>query len=186
MGTPGSGRYTNFTFTSSDTAVKTRYTRLATLFNNRSAGMSQLYGIDYEKVTNNGEAAANVAQAFRKFISQGVGDPQMFPKGVSMIFADSPDIDFNIKFEKIGDPSNAYVPNLASPGPDQKVNPVVPVAVKTTDLKPDLNVQSPVQSFNVSVGGNTGVGTANPATTVRSVGLSSVGTNLTLGSYIKG
>ena len=194
MSGPGSGRYTNFTFTSDKADVKEKYNRLATHYNNRSEGKSQLYGIDYQKITDNNAAAKLVVSEFNKLISAGKGDPQMFPaQPVKMNFGDSPLISKNDKFGRIGDPSNAYVPNLASPGPAAGVTPVEPVAVSVNSINfqdlplPDNGPgasQSP-QVFSTSTGGSTGYGIISPDATAGKIGITSVGSDLTLGSYIK-
>lgn len=191
MSKPGGGRYSVYVTAGGAMhglgGPTTKYERLYSLFNGRAAaGGSTPYDIAGEK--DNSKAAAQVAAQASKIMLAGVGDPGMFPTGVDMKFGGSPDIsklpDSSLK--AIGGPSNPWLPNLASPGPGV-TTPVEPLPVDPAGLTTDpYGPTAPAQVFaGASTGGNAGNSTVMPSSTSPSIGETSIGKNLTLGSYIK-
>ena len=122
MSGPGSGRYTKYVPVASE-----RNQLLAKLFNDRAGDKGNIYGKTYQ--TDPVEAAATVVARATAKVEAGVGglipkegkqqgDLDMFPSGVSFQYNDEkvPDLE-KIKWAKAGDPANAYVPDVTSPGP---------------------------------------------------------------------
>ena len=84
-------------------------------------------------------------------VSQDIADPEIFPKGVYLNFQNpdpelsSPDIPngpFLPQGKTIGGPSNAYVPNLASPDPSGagSTDPIEPTPLTFEDIKPTIQI----------------------------------------------
>lgn len=182
MGNPGSGRYTAYV---GPALLNKRYAMLNTLFNSRSPK-----GNIYENagVNNNGTAAENVVTHAGVFFTGIVKGNDMFPLNVDLNFGNAPNL-ADVKAGAIGGPVNSFVPNLSSPGasPGDTTN-IVPIA--STEIAPiDLNsryLAAPtIQSFMSDGGGNTGVGTVSPNNTSSGIGKSSIGSVITIGSYLK-
>lgn len=191
MSKPGGGRYSVYVTAGGamhglgGDAIK--YDRLYSLFNGRAAGGgSTPYDIAGEK--DNSKAAELVAKQASAFMLAGIGDPGMFPTGVDMKFGGSPDVSKlpNSALKAIGGPANPWIPNLASPGPGV-VSPVDPLPVDPATLTTEpFGETAPAQVFaGSSVGGNAGMSTTTPSKTAAVIGPTSIGKNLTLGSYIK-
>lgn len=157
MGTPGSGRYTTYIPVKSD-----RNDRLKKLFSNSSD--------IYAGAEKNSDAAA-AAVATRKAVVIGKGDQDLFGNGVDLGYGVNNGTVPNtteVKWSKAGDPANAYVPDLSSPGPgktdgtDKDADP----GLKTTDIKPNYDPNNP------------SVNTTSPSATAPRLGTTSVGENL--------
>lgn len=137
------------------------------------------------------ETAAAVRALATAAVSNGVGgllpsdgmqqgDPRIFPKGVDYTFAgrslddpsQAPDIS-KVAWKRPGDPANAYVPDLSSPGPgktsglDKDVDPLI----TTQDVKPNYIPGQPNSS------------TRNPVVTGEKIAkaINAIDTQLTLG-----
>jgi len=157
MGTPGSGRYTTYLPVNSE---KTE--RLSKLF---KGGSNELYG-GAKSNTDAAAAAVAVAKSNRK----GVGDPDMFGAGVSLVYAEAPDTS-EVGWKNPGDPANPYVPDLTSPGPgktdgvQKDANP----NIDTIDVKPNFDPANP------------SINTASPTATAPRLGSVSLGENLEKG-----
>lgn len=189
MSKPGGGRYSVYVTAGMHGlgGSSTKYDRLYSLFNGRAAaGGSSPYDIAGEK--DNSKAAKLVAEQASKFMLAGIGDPGMFPTGVDMKFGESPDISKmpGSTLTALGGPSNPWLPNLASPGPGV-MTPVEPLATNPADLTTEpFGPAAPAQVFaGASPGGNAGTSTAMPSSTAPTIGATSIGKTLTLGSYIK-
>jgi len=126
---PGSGRYTNYTPLSVNSA--TAYSRRLGLFNGKAASGKGNFQTDL------------VANAVA-ILEGGVGDSQMFPTGVSMAYADSPKLS-ETSLSRAGDPGNPYVPDISSPGAiDGSIN--VNASAKTGNGKLDTTALKPAFS----------------------------------------
>lgn len=170
MSGPGSGRYTKYVPTASD-----RNTRLSKLFNKRAGDQGAIYGVA-DQFDLAAAAAAAVKTAIDPdkglFPSDGtqVGDIDMFPKAVNLNFSDAPNVK-EVKWTKAGDPANAYVPDLSSPGPkktsgtDKNSNP----EIAARDVKPDYLV------------GVAGSGTESPSDASPKLGGAPIGKKLEMG-----
>lgn len=191
MSKPGGGRYSVYVTAGGAMhglgGTTAKYERLYSLFNGRAASSGHTpYDIAGEK--DNSKAAELVAKQASAIMLKGVGDTGMFPTGVDMKFGGSPDLsklpDSTLK--AVGGPSNPWLPNLASPGPGV-VSPVDPLPVDPAGLTTDpYGPTAPAQVFaGSSTGGNAGVSTVMPSSTSPVIGTTSIGKNLTLGSYIK-
>lgn len=158
MGTPGSGRYTTYLPVNSS-----RVQRLMKLF---KGGLSALYG----NKSSNSEAAAE-AVAVAKQVLNGKGDQDLFGNGVDLTYGaangSSPDTT-TVAWTKPGDPANAYVPDLSSPGPGKTegVDKDVDPKLSTTDIKPNFDPKNP------------SVNTTSPSATSSKLGTLSLGENL--------
>jgi len=158
MGKPGSGRYTTYVPIKTDNKVSL----LTRLF---KGGLSALYGDN-----DSNDKAAEAAVATAKSVLDGKGDPDIFGKGVSLQYGDSPNT-LDVKWGKAGDPANPYVPDLTSPGPgktepsDKNANP----GINATDIKP---------SFDPA---KTSVNTTSPSATAPRLGSTSLGDDLEMG-----
>lgn len=175
MSSPGSGRYTTYVPVASP-----RNTLLSKLFNGRAAA-DQAAGVIYGKAdqTNNKDAAAAAvatATGAKGIAPPGkqTGDLDMFPEGVDLSFGKTHKDDLDVSkvaWQKAGDPANAYVPDITSPGPgktspmDKNADPKISVA----DLKPNYQPGAP------------GTGTASPSTTSPALGDTPIGKPLTMG-----
>ena len=154
MGTPGSGRYTTYLPVNSP-----RTERLMKLF---KGGMNDIY----DGAKSNADAAA-AAVKVAKSVRDGKGDPDMFGNGVSLEFAEAPDT-AEVKWASPGDPANAYVPDLSSPGPG-----------RTDGLQKDTNPQILPNDVKTNFdSSNTTVNTTAPAKTAKRLGSISLGENL--------
>ena len=153
---PGKGKYTTYVPPKSP-----RREFLESLYKGSSKISPPFNGVDQDKAV---VLAAEMGNKFlrasdKKGIQQG--DPKVFPEGVDMTYAGSkssiqaPDkvADKDDAWKKAGDPANAYVPDISSPGPgltlgvDKDVDPKISAA----DIKPDY------------VPGGPDTGTRNPA-----------------------
>jgi len=163
---PGSGRYTNYTPLSVNSA--TAYSRRLGLFNGKAASGKGNFQTDL------------VANAVA-ILEGGVGDSQMFPTGVSMAYSGAPTL-ADAQVNRPGDPGNPYIPDLSSPGAvDGKVN-VNPLekdgqgTIAVTDLKSTYVLPtSPVDQSSDSLG------TQSPSLTSPLIGASPINVNLVLG-----
>lgn len=175
MSGPGKGRYTTYVPVSS-----TRNDLLRKLFN---ANAPNNQGVFYGKLdqTDNSAAAAAAVVTATAPVKNGVGglipsdghqvgDAQMFPTGVELGFGNSPDLPKDVSWKNPGDPANAYVPDITSPGPgktnplDKSVDPKITIA----DLKPNY------------IPGAPDTGTADPAKVSQTIN-APIGKDLTMG-----
>jgi hypothetical protein len=182
MGNPGSGRYTAYV---GPALLNKRYAMLNTLFNARSPK-----GDIYENagVNDNVTAAANVVKYAGKFFTGNVKGNDMFSLGVDLNFGDAPTL-ADVKAGAIGGPVNSFVPNLSSPGASAgdvtNIVPIASTAIAPIDLNSRYLASPTIQSFATDGGGNTGVGTVSPNSTSDGIGKSSIGSVITIGSYLK-
>jgi len=186
MSGPGKGRYTTYV-----PIASTRNSLLWKLFNGNAANESGVFYKDNNPSNNDVAASAVVARATAK-VENGVGglipasglqagDAQMFPSGVDLSYGNSPDIS-TVGWVNPGDPANAYVPDVSSPGAgpagapgqigqlradplDKNVNPKIDVA----DLKPNYMPGAP------------GTGTKSPSETSSNIGSGPIGKDLSMG-----
>ena len=176
MSGPGKGRYTTYV-----PVASARNTLLRKLFNNKAPnGAGVLYG-DPEQTDNAKAAEAAVARATAK-VAGGVGgitpedglqagDAGMFPTGVDLSWGNAPNL-ADVKWKNAGDPANAYVPDVSSPGPG-----------KTQGVEKDADPGLTVTDFKgeTYIPGAPGTGTASPNSTSTVVGTSPIGKDLTKG-----
>jgi len=188
MSGPGTGRYTTYVPKKSP-----RNERLSNLFNARPAASGQptgdFYGSAYPEQDEAAKAA--VARATANVDANGVGglipangmqsgDPQMFPKGVDLGFGTHLDTDDpnatpnleDVKWSKPGDPANAYVPDVSSPG-----------AGKTEGVDKDEDPKLTVTDMagETYIPGAPGTTTTSPTSTARTIGEAPIGKNLVMG-----
>ena len=154
MGTPGSGRYTTYL------PIKSSKTdMLLKLFKGG-------FGAIYNNKESNSDAASE-AVAIAKNVLNGVGDSDMFGNGVDLNYGGAPNT-AEVAWSKAGDPANAYVPDISSPGPgktspeDKDVDP----KIAAEDIKPGFDTKNP------------SVNTTPPNATSRRLGTLSLGENL--------
>lgn len=164
MSGPGSGRYTNYK--PLDTASKARYDARYALFNAKSANDRGKFPVD-----------TLVADA-KNLLSAGKGDAQMFPQGVQMNYSGAQA--FDTTKNRAGDPANAYVPDISSPGATGtdavNVAPHGPTKIAASDMKPNHSAPTTVVGQNAN-----NLGTQSPAVTSNSIGSIPIGTDLTMG-----
>jgi hypothetical protein len=149
MSGPGKGRYTTYVPVSS-----ARNSLLWRLFNRKAPGDAGVIYNGQDPFDNNKAAVAAVATATANVNAAGVGglspsngnqagDISMFPTGVNLKYTGTTEVPVpnleDVKWTKPGDPANAYVPDISSPGPgrtqgiEKDVNP----NVEYTDIKPN-------------------------------------------------
>lgn len=180
MSGPGKGRYTTYVDKAS-----ARNSLLWKLFNKKAPNDA---GVFYggQDPTDNSTAAAAVVSRATSNVTNGVGgitpsngkqsgDPGMFPSGVNLDYSGTssspvPNL-ADVEWKNPGDPANAYVPDVSSPGPgrtkgiDKDTNPNLSAA----DFKPNYVPAAP------------DTGTESPSTTSQSVGISPIAKNLQMG-----
>jgi hypothetical protein len=180
MSGPGKGRYTTYVGNASP-----RNTLLWKLFNKKAPNDAGVFYGGQEPSDNSRAAAAAVTRATANVVN-GVGgiapangkqaaDPGMFPNGVNLNYTGTSELSVpnleEVEWKKPGDPANAYVPDLSSPGPgrtlgiDKDENP----NLTPEDLKPNYVAAAP------------GTGTVSPDTTSTSLGAGTIGKDLNLG-----
>lgn len=176
MSGPGSGRYTNYV-----PPASSRNKLLSDLFNAKAGEAGKIYGAAYQ-TDPAAAASAAVASATANVDSSGkgglfpedgrqAGDAQMFPQGTNLNFSDAPNT-ADVKWKASGDPANAFVPDISSPGPgktsplDKNADPKIGVS----DVKGDAYVV-----------GAPDTGTASPSATSPSLGLSPITKSLVMG-----
>ena len=178
MSGPGKGRYTTYVPVASD-----KNKLLWKLFNGRAGSRGQIYGTEEQSSDNSKAASVVLARATAPVNAKGVGglfpsdgvqvgDADMFSSNggkVDLNFKDAPNT-AAVSWKKPGDPANAYVPDITSPGPERTegVQKDVNPGISTVDVKGDKFVPGP--------------GVASPNSTSTNVGLGPLGKNLTQGS----
>jgi len=131
---------------------------------------------------SNTVAAQSISATATTYLKAGIGDPSMFPTGVDMSYGAAPDL-ADVKWKNAGDPANAYVPDLSSPGPTggDSVN----VDPKTKDKDPEISAADVKPTYVPGTAPNYGVtegsGTAVPSATSVTLGSKSVGSDMTMG-----
>jgi len=171
MGTPGTGRYTNYV--PLDPASAERYNKRLSLFNNKASA-------------DKGDFQKDLVDNAVKRLESGAGDLQMFPTPVNMAYGESklsdgsPDF-ATVEAKKQGGPANAYVPDLSSPGAVEgsiNVDPKTRTggALGTADIKPNYVVPTEFGSQDSNLG------TLSPSKSAVFIGASPIKRNLTPGS----
>jgi len=168
MGTPGSGRYTNYTPLNTESAA--RYLRRKGIFNDKADGDKGNFGTQAELVAK----AASLLEA-------GAGDIQMFPSNVDLAYGKAPKLE-EAQVDRAGDPANPYVPDLSSPGARDNAINVDPLSktgngsIAAEDIKPNYVLPT----SKVGAGSNS-LGTQSPHLTAGGIGSNPLLKNLTLG-----
>jgi len=171
MSGPGKGRYTMYVDKAS-----ARNTLLWKLFNKKAPNDAGAFYGGQEPSSNSAAAAAAVARATSN-VSNGVGgllpadgkqagDSSIFPEGVNLNYQGTSTVSVpnlnDVEWKNPGDPSNAYVPDVSSPGPGraQGIDKDVDPGLSPADFKPNYVPAAP------------GTGTTSPHTTSGVVGSS--------------
>jgi len=166
MSGPGKGRYTNYT--PLDVKSKARYDARYSLFNAKSSNDSGKFPVNADTLAANAKA----------LLSAGTGDAQMFPQGVQMNYSGAQA--FNTENKRAGDPSNAYVPDISSPGATGtdavNVAPHGPEKIDATIMKPNHSAPTAKVGQNAN-----NLGTQSPVVTSTAIGSIPIGTDLTIG-----
>lgn len=175
MSGPGKGRYTSYV---SKASIRNSF--LWKLFNKKAPNDSGVFYGGQEPSDNSAAAAAVVSRATSNVVngvgglipSDGIqaGDPGMFPTGVNLKYGNSPNL-AEVEWKKPGDPANAYIPDVSSPGPGRTLgtekdeNPEIEIS----DVKPNYVPASP------------DTGTVSPSSTSSNIGAGSIGKDLEKG-----
>lgn len=171
MPTLGSGRYTNYTPLNVESAA--RYNKRLAIFNNKTDAERGLMG-NQDTLVKNAKAA----------LSAGTGDIQMFPTGVNMSFSAAPSLS-ETRLDRVGDPTNPYVPDLSSPGAiDGKIN-ISPLEMDgngSINATGDGGVKPHYVIPTTLVGQSSdSLGTQSPHLTSAGIGVSPILTDLIMG-----
>jgi len=169
----GRGRYSNYTPLNVQSAAA--YARRYALFNAKAADdKGAFFGSDGGNVSKYIETSGKLFEA-------GVGDLQMFPKGVDFKFGEAPNLQ-DTSLGRSGDPANPFMPDVSSPGAvDGAVN-IDPKAktgngsIDVADVKPNYIVANGVVGEDAQ-----NLGTQSPSTTSTLVGQSTLLKNLVPG-----
>ncbi len=183
MSAPGKGRYTTYIPAATTTNAGSRYSLLWKLFNQKAdalrSGIASFYGESSNPQTDNAKAAeASVKRAKDNqtgmLPESGIqkGDLGMFPSGVDLSYGNAPNLT-DVKWTKAGDPANAYVPDVTSPGPGN------PGEVRVDGIDKNSNPEISPQDIKSSyTPGAEGSGTRSPD---KESGNTVLGDSLTLG-----
>lgn len=182
MSGPGKGRYTTYVPVSND-----RNKLLWKLFNGKAGTRGQIYGTEEQSSDNSKAASVVLARATAPVNAEGVGgllpsngvqvgDPAIFSANggkVNLNFSGAPDTT-KVSWKNPGDPANAYVPDITSPGPG------APGEVRTEGVQKDVNPKLDIDDIKDKF--VAGAGTRSPTETSTNVGLGPLGKDLTQGS----
>lgn len=131
---PGEGKYTVYAPPAND-----KNTLLNKLFHSADDVEKPLVQDLVGKENDARAAIVATGQAMLQPAHQA-GDAGYFPAGVDLDYSGAPDLN-DVKWANPGDPANAYVPDISSPGPgkteglDKDVDP----QIKETDIKPNVD-----------------------------------------------
>lgn len=166
MTTAGSGRYTNYTPLNTISAAA--YNKRLALFNSKATA-----GI--------GDFQTELVKKAIIALEAGKGDTQMFPTGVTMSYSAAPNL-LEARVDRVGDPTNPYVPDLSSPGAvDGHIN-INPLEMKGNgSLAPNVIRPSYVGPTSTVSQESDGLATQSPHLTSAAIGASPILKTLVMG-----
>jgi hypothetical protein len=199
MSGPGKGRYTDFVGIPIP-GPTSKYSRLHKLFN--SSPMTDQKGLLYGSTSisnqsDNSSAAASISETFVSTLkTDGVliqtddkSKPRYFVGTSAVPLPDTSAINFIDPAKSVaGDPSNAFMPDLASPGASGVSGSIAVNFERASSTLQDAKAYKPnitISSTSIDSKNRQNLGTVSPSLSSPLVGASSVGSQIELGSSKK-
>lgn len=167
---------------------KGKYTTYVPKKSARRNFMEKLFASSPFAGVDDADAPALLSDMGNKLLIPSVqqGNPDLFPQGVSLDYdhPNAPKVD-EVKWTRRGDPSNAYVPDLKSPGPgpDGQVN------TSPNETNPEISIDDVKPNYvpgTLGTSADGGTGTVDPTATADKISQgTTLGKDLTLGSSQK-